>query len=77
VRKDKFAEAKPLLQNLIKQIQPIQNVIELLGRIYSDEGNPDEAINSLIDALRWDSKNAYALVMMGVFAKSKTILIQQ
>ncbi len=43
-----------------------------MGQILSDEGDPEEAINSLIDALRWNSKNGYALLMMGnIFAKSK------
>ena len=43
-----------------------------MGQIFSDEGDQEEAINSLIDALRWDSKNGYALLMMGnIFAKFK------
>jgi Flp pilus assembly protein TadD len=43
-----------------------------MGQILSDEGDQDEAINSLIDALRWDSKNGWALLMMGnIFAKFK------
>jgi len=43
-----------------------------MGQILSDEGDQDEAINCLIDALRWDSKNAWALLMMGnIFAKFK------
>ncbi len=43
-----------------------------MGQILSDEGDPEEAINSLIDALRWNPKNGYALLMMGnIFAKSK------
>jgi hypothetical protein len=43
-----------------------------MGQILSDEGDQEEAINCLIDALRWDSKNAWALVMMGnIFAKYK------
>ncbi len=43
-----------------------------MGQILSDEGDPEKAINSLIDALRWNSKNGYALLMMGnIFAKSK------
>ena len=41
-----------------------------MGQIHSDEGNQDEAINYLIDALRWDSKNNWALLMLGnIFAK--------
>lgn len=43
-----------------------------MGQILSDEGDQEEAINCLIDALRWDSKNSYALLMMGnIFAKYK------
>ncbi|WP_426094061.1 tetratricopeptide repeat protein [Flavobacterium sp. DSR2-3-3] len=67
-----FSEAKPLLENLIKQNPTNSECHRIIGQIYSDEGNQEEAINSLIDALRWDSKNAYALVMMGnIFAKYK------
>lgn len=43
-----------------------------MGQILSDEGDQDEAINYLIVALRWNSKNAWALLMMGnIFAKFK------
>jgi hypothetical protein len=43
-----------------------------MGQILSDQGNQEEAINCLIDALRWDSKNHWALLMMGnIFAKFK------
>ena len=43
-----------------------------MGQILSEEGDQEEAINCLIDALRWDSKNGYALLMMGnIFAKFK------
>lgn len=43
-----------------------------MGQILSDEGDQDEAISCLIDALRWDSKNGWALMMMGnIFSKFK------
>jgi tetratricopeptide (TPR) repeat protein len=43
-----------------------------MGQILSDEGDQEQAINCLIDALRWDSKNGWALLMMGnIFAKFK------
>lgn len=43
-----------------------------MGQILSDEGDQEEAVNCLIDALRWDSKNGWALLMMGnIFAKFK------
>lgn len=70
--KGKFAEAKPLIKNIIKQNPTNSECHRILGQIYSDEGDQEEAINSLIYALRWDSKNAYALIMMGnIFAKFK------
>jgi hypothetical protein len=39
--------------------------LELSGRIYSDEGNPEEAINSLIDAFKMGSKNVLRIVNDG------------
>ncbi|MFO0323320.1 MAG: tetratricopeptide repeat protein [Bacteroidota bacterium] len=43
-----------------------------MDQILSDEGDQDEAINYLIDALRWNSSNGWALLMMGnIFAKFK------
>lgn len=68
----KFSEAKPILIKLIENNPTNSEYHRILGQILSDEGEIEEAINSLIYALRWDSKNAYALVMMGnIFAKSK------
>ena len=70
--KGKYAEAKPILNGLIKQNPTNSEYHRIMGQILSDEGDQDEAINCLIDALRWDSKNGYALVMMGnIFAKFK------
>ena len=44
----------------------------ILGQIYSDDGNQELAIDTLIDALCWDSKNTYALTMMGnIIAKHR------
>ena len=43
-----------------------------MGQILSDQGHQEEAINCLIDALRWNPKNHWALLMMGnIFAKFK------
>lgn len=70
--KGKFAEAKPLLSNLIAKNPTKSEYHRIMGQILSDEGDQEEAINSLIDALRWDSKNGWALLMMGnIFAKFK------
>lgn len=68
----KFDEAKPILENLIEKNPTNSEYHRIMGQILSDEGNQDEAINCLINALRWDSKNGWALLMMGnIFAKFK------
>ncbi|MFC5283623.1 tetratricopeptide repeat protein [Pedobacter alpinus] len=70
--KGNYQEAKPILKNLIEKNPTVSEYHRILGQILSDEGEQEEAINCLIDALRWDSKNGYALLMMGnIFAKFK------
>lgn len=70
--KGKFKKAKPILENLIKKNPTVSEYHRILGQIYSEEGNQEEAINCLIDALRWDPKNTHALTMMGnIFARHK------
>lgn len=70
--KRKYSEAKKLLDDLIKKNPTNSEYHRIYGQILSDEGAQGEAINSLIDALRWDSKNGWALLMMGnIFAKFK------
>ncbi|MDI5898756.1 tetratricopeptide repeat protein [Flavobacterium yafengii] len=70
--KGNYQEAKPILQNLIENNPTNSEFHRIMGQILSDEGHQDEAINCLIDALRWDSKNNWALLMMGnIFAKFK------
>lgn len=70
--KGKYSDAKKILEPLIKKNPTNSEYHRIYGQILSDEGDQDEAINSLIDALRWDSKNGYALLMMGnIYAKFK------
>lgn len=70
--KGKYSEAKPILKNLIAKNPTISEYHRIMGQILSDEGDQEKAINCLIDALRWDSKNGWALLMMGnIFAKFK------
>ena len=73
--KGKYSEAKKILQDLIQKNPTNSEYHRIMGQILSDEGDQEEAINYLIDALRWDSKNGWALVMMGnIFAKFKNDL---
>jgi tetratricopeptide (TPR) repeat protein len=70
--KGKYADAKPILKKLIEKNPAVSEYHRIMGQILSDEGDQEEAINCLIDALRWDSKNGWALLMMGnIFAKFK------
>ena len=70
--KGKYTVAKPILKNLIEKNPTNSEYHRIMGQILSDEGDQEEAINCLIDALRWDSKNGWALLMMGnIFAKFK------
>lgn len=67
-----YQEAKPILLKLIQQNPTNSEYHRILGQILSDEGDLDKAIDCLIDALRWDSKNGYALLLMGnIFIKFK------
>lgn len=70
--KGQFAKAKILATALIDKSPNVSEYHRILGQIFSDDGNQEEAINSLIDALRWNPKNNWALLMMGnIFAKFK------
>jgi tetratricopeptide (TPR) repeat protein len=68
----KFEEAKVLAVNLIDSNPNISEYHRILGQIYSELGNQEEAVNSLIYSLRWNPKNEWALLMMGnIYAKFK------
>ena len=60
-----YQEAKPILAKLIENNPTNSEFHRIMGQILSDQGKQDEAINCLIDALRWDPKNHWALLMMG------------
>jgi tetratricopeptide (TPR) repeat protein len=70
--KGRYNEAKPILKKLIEQNPTNSEYHRIMGQIRSDEGEQNLAIDSLIEALRWDPKNAWALLMMGnIMAKFK------
>jgi tetratricopeptide (TPR) repeat protein len=70
--KNNFKEAQNILKELIKKNPTNSEFYRIMGQIYSELGQPNEAIDSLINALRWDAKNSWALLMMGnVFARHK------
>ncbi|TGM78608.1 hypothetical protein EHR04_02280 [Leptospira levettii] len=63
--KGKFEEAERLLIPIVNQYPTNSEFHRLLGQIFSELGKQDQAIDSLINALRWNSNNAFALIMMG------------
>lgn len=68
----KFDNALILAKDLTNKYPTISEYHRLLGQIYSELEEQDEAINSLIDSLKWNPKNEWALLMMGnIFAKNK------
>lgn len=70
--KGQFEEARIILEKLIQKNPSNSEFHRILGQILSEQGNQDEAIDALIDALRWNSSNAWGLLMMGnIFAKHK------
>lgn len=70
--KGRFPEAKSILRSLIQINPSVSEYHRILGQSLSIEGDQDEAINCLIDSLRWDSRNGFALVMLGnIFGRFK------
>jgi len=61
----KFQDAKILLASLIEKNPTSSDLYRMLGQIHSEEGDQEKGINYLIEALKWDNKNKYALTMMG------------
>ncbi|MFA9389331.1 MAG: tetratricopeptide repeat protein [Prolixibacteraceae bacterium] len=70
--KNQFEQAIPILNVLISKNPSNSEFHRVLGQAYSVIGQNEKAIDCLIDALRWDPKNNYALIMIGnIFAKFK------
>ena len=65
-----FAQAKKDVQILINEAPQVSEYHRIYGQILSEEGDQESAIDALIDALRWNPKNEFALLMMGnIFTK--------
>lgn len=67
-----FEEAYDISLELCKKYNDDSDLHRIKGQIETELGFIDKAINSLIDALRWNPQNVYALIMMGnIFARNK------
>jgi tetratricopeptide (TPR) repeat protein len=61
----KFPQAITILKHLIESAPNISECHRVLGQAYSEQGDQEEAQKHLINALRWDPMNEWALIMMG------------
>jgi tetratricopeptide (TPR) repeat protein len=61
----KFTDAEQLAKQLIAENPKISEYHRILGQIQSENGDQEAAIDTLIDALRNDPYNEWALLMMG------------
>jgi tetratricopeptide (TPR) repeat protein len=67
-----YKKAKQKLRFLIREEPQVSEYHRILGQILSDQGEQEKAIDTLVDALRWDPHNEWALIMMGnIFARDK------
>jgi tetratricopeptide (TPR) repeat protein len=70
--KEHFEEAIPFASELIDESPQVSEYHRILGQMHSEVGNQDAAIDSLIDALKWNPENIYALLMIGnIYANYK------
>lgn len=66
----RFTEAKEKLDILIERSPRVSDYWRIKGQIAEIENRSDDAINDLINALKWDPNNTEALIMMGnVYAR--------
>lgn len=61
----KYLEAVPTFEKLIAANPKVSEYHRNLGQAYEEMGQYDKAIDSLIEALRWNPKNNWALLLMG------------
>lgn len=67
-----FQKAYPIVLELCQKNNSNSDLFRIKGQIETELGDTERAIDSLIDALRWNPKNTYALIMMGnIFARDK------
>ena len=68
----KFEQGRTKLLRLVEDDPTHSEYHRMLGQVAAELGQVDDAIDHLIDALKWDPKNQHALTMMGnIWARDK------
>src|SRR5699024_7954838 len=68
-----YEEALHLAGELIARSPEVSDYRRIKGQILSEQGQPDEAIDALIEAVRLDPDNHEALIMLGnIYAKDRS-----
>ena len=65
VEKGDYKKGEKYALNLVELNPHISDYHRMLGQIYYERKESEKAMNALIEALRWDPKNGYALILMG------------
>lgn len=63
--KGQYAKARQLLEPIIQKGAINSDLHRIYGQILYDEGQPDAAMDSFIEALRWNPENNAALIIVG------------
>ncbi len=69
----KFDEAKTLVQRALKTFPAFSDAYRTLGQIEIEKGNNEEAADHILEALKCDPRNIWALVLMGNLLMKKNI----
>jgi len=63
--KKRYHEAIPVFKKLIQENPTDSEVYRNLAQAYEESGDYETAINHLIDSLKWNPSNHWALILMG------------
>jgi len=61
----KYAAARGALETLIQKHPAVSDLHRMLAQVLFEDGDGEAAVDPLIESLRWDPENKYALLLMG------------
>jgi tetratricopeptide (TPR) repeat protein len=71
--KGDYTKALKGIERALEKYPAASELHRMKGQILSDQGDPEGGVNALIDALRFDPENKWALIMMGnIYARDRS-----